>query len=137
MWMKLDKNFKLRDEPFFSQQKINWYNDSYFKRWWIWLVVDIFCNSKFQCEKPSLVLWDTLKFFATSWVFSNHFMYFNEFQKTNSKGLINVFLIVVQNIQQVIVHYLNFIYWWKNLQNSYEYVKHPFLCCLKTLILML
>jgi hypothetical protein len=74
---------------------------------------------------------------ATSWVFSNHFMDFNEFQKTNSKALINLFLIVVQNIQQVIVYYLSFLYWWKNLQNSYEYVKHPFLCRLKTLVLML
>jgi len=50
------------------------HNYSYFKRWWIWLFVGIFCNSRLQCEKPFFVSWDTLNFlFETSWVFSNHF----------------------------------------------------------------
>jgi hypothetical protein len=100
------------------------HNYSHFKRWWIWVFVNIFCNSRFQCEKHIEL------FFTTSWVFRNHFHGFQQVLENKFKSLIDLFSIVAQNIQQAIDYYLNF-YIDEKIYKIHMNMLNTFLCCLK------
>ncbi len=73
------------------------------------------------------VMKHTEPFFVTSWVFKNHFhgswqVLENKFKSINNFSFFGSSSKYSKNDWLL----FKLLYWWKNLQNSYEYVEHPF-----------